>query len=95
MPDERQWVIRDVPDRTRRIVKKWAGDWDVSIAEALERLVDSGEKLEIAQKQPNEVFVMNARYFDMHDQEQMAALADLVAQALERRQRQQEAAKDE
>ncbi len=80
MPDEKAWVIRDVPEKTRRKVKKFAGEWGVTIAEALERLVDSGEKIESVQ-------VADLQMFNFNNPEQMAALADLVAEAMERRQR--------
>ena len=80
MPDEKAWVIRDVPEITRRKVKKWAGEWGVTIAEALERLVESGEKFETVQAAPT-----TRTYFRVDSPDDMAKLAELIADEMERR----------
>ena len=36
------WLVRDVPERTRRLVKKGATSYGVTVAEMLELLVDAG-----------------------------------------------------
>lgn len=80
--DKRQWVIRDVPNRTRRIINKWAGDWDVSVAEALERLIDVAEStLQGELKHSDAVVVLKGP-------DDIANLAETVARILEQRQKQ-------
>lgn len=42
MADElKPWVVREVPDRTRRIVKMYAAEHGMTMAQAVEALVDN------------------------------------------------------
>jgi tRNA A-37 threonylcarbamoyl transferase component Bud32 len=42
MPDEQTpWVVKGVPNRTRRLVKVYAAERNVTMAEALEQLIDA------------------------------------------------------
>lgn len=92
VPDEKAWVIRDVPEATRRKVKKWAGEWGVTIAEALERLVDSGDRVEsnvVSMQTTGEI--EGTRIIPTDDVSQLFQLAKMVADLIEKRRQEQEA----
>lgn len=46
MPDTTSWVIRDVPEETRHKIKVYAAQHRLTIAEALEKMIDSELALE-------------------------------------------------
>jgi hypothetical protein len=93
------WVIRDVPEHTRREVKAYAAQHGMTVAEALEYLVGLSLQLNMkanvvgADGQTRKLELGQAVTFE--DREEVALIADAILRLVEMRERRKAERKEE